>query len=244
MAIESFSSRRLKSHPWIQWRSIVVSGLVSGLLLSMGARTQGGTIRDDHSDSLYTTLANQPAFSSVGQFQWTASNGSYLASGTLINNQWVLTAAHVVDGITADNIGTMTFTLGVNTYHVSEVHFDSTWDGNVNDGNDIGLVKLTSSITNVAPAYLYNTTDEFHQIGTVVGYGETGNGLTGAVVAAGTKRAGTNVIGLGSVLNGISWTGGGNDNMIVADFDPPARHRRSNRGPVCAHGSRVLCRAG
>lgn len=194
--------------------------IVAALLLAT-APLQAGTIRSDRLDSQYTSLADEPLYASVGEFQWVQSGGSYLASGTLINDQWVLTAAHVVSGITPGNRKTMTFTLRGVTYHVSATYYDTSWNGDTSDGNDIGLVRLNSVVSNVTPAYLYGSTDESRQIATIVGYGRTGTGLTGAVLSSGTKRAGTNVAGLGSVLNNISWTGGGNDNMLVADFDPP-----------------------
>lgn len=182
---------------------------------------QAGTIRDDRLDGQYTALANQQAFAAVGQFDWWERGRSYLASGTLINNQWVLTAAHVVSGIKPGNIGTMTFTVGGQSYHVSEAYVHAGWNKDVGNGNDIGLVRLSSVAAGITPAYLYSGTDESQKLATVVGYGVTGTGLTGATLPSGTKRAGTNVTALGSVLNGISWTGGGNDNMLVADFDQP-----------------------
>jgi secreted trypsin-like serine protease len=185
------------------------------------ARLEGGTIRADLLDSQYTSLANQSLYNTVGKFAWSYAGSSYLASGILIDNQWVLTAAHVVSDITSSNIGTMTFSLGGTTYHAAETHFDSGWTGSVNGGHDIGIVKLDAPVSGITPASLYTGTAENHLITTVVGYGSTGTGLTGAVQSAGTKRAGTNVIGLGSALNSISWSGGGNDTMLVADFDAP-----------------------
>ncbi|MBN2024734.1 MAG: trypsin-like serine protease [Pirellulales bacterium] len=199
----------------------VVLALWGGALLLAAAPVQAGTIRDDLADSQYTSLAGLAAFASVGEFQWTASGSNYLASGTLIDEQWVLTAAHVVEDIDSSNIGTMTFTLGSATYRVVETYYSSDWTGNTSDGGDIGLVKLATAIADVVPASLYEQTDERYQIATVVGYGSTGTGLTGAVLSAGTKRAGTNVIGLGSALAGIPWSGGGDDTMLVADFDQP-----------------------
>ncbi len=194
---------------------------VCALVLLAAVWAQGGTIRDDRTDSEYTDLADELVYASVGEFQWVQSGRDYLASGALLNNQWVLTAAHVVSGINPGNIRTMTFTLGDTTYHAAETYYHSGWTGSTSNGNDIGLVKLDSIVSNVTPAYLYTGTDENHQITTVVGYGRTGTGLTGAVLDAGTKRAGTNVIGLGSALNSIPWSGGGNDDMVVADFDSP-----------------------
>lgn len=196
--------------------------LLSGVLLMLTSpQARAGTIRADRNDSLYTALANQDEFASVGEFNWKYNGSNYLASGTLIDHQWVLTAAHVVEDITSSNIGTMTFTLGGETFYVEETFYHSGWTGSTNGGNDIGLVKLSTAVVGVAPSLLYEYTDENRQITTVVGYGMTGTGISGAIDSAGTKRAGTNVVGLGSVLNTLYGSGSGNDNMLVADFDQP-----------------------
>jgi hypothetical protein len=195
--------------------------LAIALIGLAAASAPGGTILHTQPDSLYTGLANQPDFAAVGEFLWRKGGSGYLASGTLINSQWVLTAAHVVSGINPGNIGTMTFQVGGVTYHVSATYYTSGWTGNVSDGNDIGLVQLDSVVPNVTPARLYSTTNESRQPTTIAGFGATGTGLTGATLPAGTKRAGTNVAALGSALNDIWWTGGGNDTMLVADFDVP-----------------------
>ena len=180
-----------------------------------------GTIRADVADSQYTSLAHEATYDTVGEFQWFAKGRVYLASGILIDQQWVLTAAHVVSDINHGNIGTMTFELGGTTYRAAETYYNSGWTGNVNAGYDIGIVKLDAAVTEIAPAKLYSGSAESRLITTVVGYGSTGTGLTGATAAAGTKRAGTNVVGLGSALNDIPWSGGGDDSLLVADFDVP-----------------------
>lgn len=217
-------NRAIRPRPCLHLAGRQDGAIVLALVIAMLAGAvpvQAGTIRADRTDSQYTSLAGELLYASVGKFQWAESGSSYLASGVLINNQWVLTAAHVVADITSGNIGTMTFALGGTTYHASATYYNSGWTGDVNTGYDIGLVKLSTTVNYVTPAYLYTDADEGRDITTIVGYGKTGTGLTGATQAAGTKRAGTNVIGLGSALNNISWTGGGNDTMIVADFDSP-----------------------
>lgn len=192
-----------------------------GLVGGPGTPLRAGTIRADRSDTQYTALAGQPLYDTVGKFTWTYSGSSYLGSGVLIDRQWVLTAAHVVSDIDAGNIATMTFMLHGTAYHAAETYYDPAWTGDVNAGHDIGLVRLDAPVTDVTPATLYTGSAENRLITTVVGYGSTGTGLTGAVQAAGTKRAGTNVIGLGSALNSIPWSGGGDDTLLVADFDAP-----------------------
>jgi hypothetical protein len=54
------------------------------LLLLATASADAMTIRDDRSDSQYTSLSSQSAFASVGEFLWPQSGSDYLASGVLI----------------------------------------------------------------------------------------------------------------------------------------------------------------
>lgn len=203
-------------------RRFTMATIVLAEILLNAPHLQAGTIRTDTADSLYTSLAQQSDFDSVGEFLWTESDGSYIASGVLINDQWVLTAAHVVSGIDSSNISTMTFTIGGTIYYASETYYNAGWTDDVNDGYDIGLVKLSTVVTTATAATVYTGSDENHTVATIVGYGLTGNGSTGVQSGSyGTKRAGTNVISLGSALNSINWTGGGNDSLLVADFDQP-----------------------
>jgi hypothetical protein len=91
------------------------------------------------------------------------------------------------------------------------------WDGNVGDnGYDIALVHLNTAVTGVTPAVRYSGASELGAAATIVGYGFTGTGLTGAQGGTGgTKRAGTNdfdVLGSSATVH---------DNYLLADFDNP-----------------------
>ena len=181
-----------------------------------------GTIRADLADSSYRNLAAQSPFAPVGEFLWTENGSSVVASGTLINSQWVLTAAHVTAGVNSSNIGTMTFSIGGQTYYAAKTLSNTGWTGDINNGNDVGLVKLDRSITSITPATLYTGVAENRQIGTIVGYGSTGTGLTGVVDQRGRHQTCRHQRpGPRQRLNSIPWTGGGSDNMLVADFDAP-----------------------
>jgi len=142
----------------------------------------------------------------------TTSWGSLLGSGTLVSPYWVLTAAHVVEDPTI-SLATVSWGQDVR-YSAQEILYPG-WTGDAQGGNDLALVRLTQPVDTLVPAEIYTGEDEIERVGTVVGYGRTGTGLTGAVRPAGTKRAGRNLIGgLGTVI-------GYSENTLLADFDVP-----------------------
>ncbi|WP_041698291.1 trypsin-like serine protease [Thalassoporum mexicanum] len=190
--------------------------------LSLSEPGRAGTIRDDRvapgindPANPYIQLANEPQFDSVGRLS--AFNGIY------IGDDWVLTAAHV--GL---NIGVSQFNIGGNSYTVSERFLHPNWTGDFSNGFDIQLVRLDSNVMGVNPALIYAGRSELGQIGTFVGHGRSGTGLTGPNVPPGTKRAGTNVIDVfgtnSGMPNGIALGLNPldpNNNILLADFDSP-----------------------
>ena len=147
---------------------------------------QGATIRDDVPDSSYLALAASPDYASVGTF---VNSWGYTGSGTLIAPDWVLLAAHE---LVAASSGT--FTINGTAYTSTQLIINPGWTGNALNGYDFGLVHLSSPVTGVTPATLYTGSSDFGQIGTFVGYGFTGTGLTGWRTLDNQKRAFQNVI--------------------------------------------------
>lgn len=167
--------------------------------------TWSATIRDDVPDSNYLDLGASIAYAAVGTF---VGNGGITGCGTLIAADWVLTAAHLVNIATSG-----TFTIAGTSYSSSALYTDPAWTGNSLNGGDFALVHLSSPVSSVAPVMLYTGSAEFGQIATYVGYGFTGNGLTGYQTSLGIqKRAFQNV--LDGNFNNPTW-------LVGSDFDSP-----------------------
>ena len=95
-----------------------------------------GTIRHDRDDQLYRNLGAASDYQAVGRFDWTVPGGSGLASGTLITDQWVLTAGHVADDASGSNLE---FTVGGQTYQGVESIINPNWTGDVSKAGDLRL---------------------------------------------------------------------------------------------------------
>ena len=180
---------------------------------------QAGTGRDDRNPDLYLQLGALPKYASVGQLRINTLDGTYLGSGVLIADDWILTAAHCVDKATS-----LTFSLNGSQYSASRWIANPQWNGDPLRGYDLGLVQLTSPISNVAPAQRYTGRSETGKVGTTVGYGMTGTGLTGATTYDGKKRAGQNSIDL--LTAGL----GKNAKILLTDFDNPRNRTDSLLG--------------
>jgi hypothetical protein len=181
---------------------------VSSLLAVSLIHTAAWSIvrRHDRPDQLYLALANEAPLSSVG-FLTTAHGG---ASGTLImNGSWVLTAAHLFDH--NRNPSDWFFKLG-NDYHpVQEIYIHPSWDPIRASVNDIALVKLFQPVNGVTPAQIFTSNNLLGRFAYWVGYGCTGDGLTGYDLSFhdGKRRAMENIID-------AFW-----EDYLLADFDHP-----------------------
>jgi V8-like Glu-specific endopeptidase len=206
-------------------QSAFASGVGFLLVVAPGGTAVAGTIRDDVADSRYTSLAADARYAPVGQMSWTSSGGGYIGSGTLLSSSWVLTAAHCVDDAAATNVR---FKVGNVTYGASRWFAHAGWNDSLSAGYDIGLVKLSAPVTNVAPAARFTSPSELGLVGTSAGFGRTGTGLTGDTLAPGTKRAGQNTLDiLGSKI-------GYSSRIVLADFDSPAASKNLSWSPSAA----------
>jgi len=189
----------------VQRRIRIIASIVLSLAGLVAVPAQAIVVRDAQDDSLYRSLGSSTPYDSVGRFQGTTTKSGFLASGTLVAPDWVLTAAHVVD-----NAKTLSFIIGGQTYDVDRTIVYPGWNGNLWSGNDLGLVHLVKTVDNIRPAQLYTGSGELNQTDTVVGFGKTGTGTSGDTKSDGLKRGAQNVI---SQIE--------HDRLLVADFDNP-----------------------
>lgn len=149
-------------------------------------------------------------FESVGKIN---TNGRAHGGGTLIATQYVVTAAHLVDGKDLDSLS---FSVGLTSYGLDEVHVhpDFSWDFlGTDDGNDIAILKLNRPVVDVQPAALWAgelfTGDSLTLVGFGPHPGDDGFG---------TKRSGTTPVD-GLTRNLVTWTYDGADEATTVPGD-------------------------
>ena len=191
------------------------------LVLALAVSASASTRRADRSDNAYIDLSNLSDYASVGQVSTSAARGS----GTLISSSWMLTAAHVLK----NSDGNKRFALGGVTYAIDNViRFTDTF---TLGKDDFALCHLSTLATGVQPALLWGGTGQVGSIGTSVGYGGTGTGLTGNTGAPG-RRAFQNVVD-GYNLGGLKG--------LSSDFDNPngGSNRMGSPNPLDLEGCAV-----
>lgn len=160
-------------------------------LFALTTPAMGIIIRHDRDDSRYQELA--ASYPQVVHMNTQQPGSPPDGEGTLVDPRWVVTAAHVATLIGPGHL----VTAGERDYAVAAVHIHPEWT----DGpHDIALVELTTEVRDIAPVLLYRESDESGQVVTVVGIGDTGDGLRGPTHNDGLLRAATNRIDSASEL--------------------------------------------
>jgi secreted trypsin-like serine protease len=202
-------------------------------------------IRHDKSLSDYEDIVNNseidlPNFEAVVNFSYSL-NGSddreFTASGTLINNQWILTAAHNFYVAEEQNSPAPASGILVKVgndpnnpeaeYNVSQIVFHPTWlddQQEYNDANDFCLVKLTNPISTIEPAVLFS--EENEQVSSTVwfcGFGDYSTTAGQNEDLDSKKHAISNILDRKAAnfltsVNGITFSGG----LLAFDFDNPS----------------------
>ena len=163
----------------------------AGLAVGFAASPADAVLRrHDRADTLY--LETRAYARGVG--------GLGGATGTLVGDRWVLTAAHVAANLSPFS---RSFRIQGQSIPIDAVHTYPGWgtqtsasgvDAIDTDVPDLALVRLARAPRNTKPVALRRTPDEVGRTIVVVGLGLTGTGETGPADEDGRLRAATNVV--------------------------------------------------
>jgi secreted trypsin-like serine protease len=182
-----------------------LAALIPLALISSSVYCSAIVIRHDQADADYIALGSEANYPASGFI------GANRLGGTLIAPEYVLTAAHIQGDIVP---GVTTFTVGGVAYTIAEQRPHPQFNPTTFE-NDINVLRLASVVANVTPAAFNTTLPELGATITIIGYGTSGNGLTGASVQPGQRRGAQNTVdayGLEGIIPETSFVG---------DFDRP-----------------------
>jgi V8-like Glu-specific endopeptidase len=148
-----------------------------------------GTIDPNNPDSKYVEYAKEFDFVGklCGQYE---DNTNFCASAVLISESTIITAAHVVN-----NYKTCNFIINKKNYRLIKIIPHALYDYDTDDCSyDIAIGHLENKAIISKYPELYEKDDEVGKKIVMVGYGLTGNFMTGSKIYDSKKRAGTNTI--------------------------------------------------
>jgi hypothetical protein len=172
---------------------------------------------DEIEDSFPRIINGTPTsgFAAVGEV---GERTQFYCTGTLIASEYVLTAGHCADDVSAVD---GRFTVGGTTYSTSQIFLHPAYNGNrigVDDSaNDLAILQLNTAVTGVTPSPIFRGTPRVGDMLTLVGLGAGGDG-DGHDGSFGTKRVGTTPID-GVTPRRILWTFDNNSESNTAPGD-------------------------
>jgi hypothetical protein len=219
-ALESADLMALSRFSQLQLSPLVVAG------------DPNGTPPDSPSRRIDPNTATSPYAGVASVRVEIPGEGRYLGSGTAISRRHVLTAAHVLDPIGDDGVVdpspqnvTVNFNIGgdlTQTISASELQIFPGSQGFSNSlDQDIALITLSQDLPDTVPIYRLNREPlPSGSIITMVGYGTSGDGVTGFLedsASFSVKRVGVNQVEDLSLLSGFLNL----DGAFLYDFDGP-----------------------
>lgn len=143
-------------------------------------------MRHDVPDEKYQSYARNLNYTVAFYRIWEGKE-VFAAMGTLIRDNWVLTAAHVAEVLVK---GGKVVANG-EVLKINDIIKHPKWN-NRDHVFDIALVQLNSKAKNLKSVKLYKGLDEKNKIVTFIGRGYSGNGQVGVVEGDFVKRAANN----------------------------------------------------
>ncbi len=165
-------------------------------------------------------------YDGVGGLIITRSDGSFLCTGSLLSSgRQILTAAHCLTSGTGELLATSTQAVffpspaGTEAAVATSFLVHPDWNGNLFGGNDLAIITFDNEFSAGVQRYdLYTGTGDVGANYNVAGFGASGNGNTGAVIGAGTRRQGQNTWDTTcAIIAFLGCTGG--TNILLSDFD-------------------------